>query len=554
MSQNHRLIIAMLLSIIIMIFWQEYYVIPHMPKTQFKAQEDPLVPAAIIETAKIRELLLQEQQDDRMPFINSAVRGSIHLRGAKIDDLLLKDYKEDIQTNSPQVALLHPAATSTPYYISIGWVSADKGIILPDSTTLWQTNVESLTPKSPATLTWLSPQNLLFSIKISLDEDYIFNIEQSVENNSVLDVTLKPYTTISRTLIKDKTENMIAHRGPIGVVDGKLKEIAFDDLIKEARIDFKSGIDWFGFSDKYWLTTFINHNPKAEVRFSSHPNSDMPKLQADLLYPTNTIGAGQTLTETTKAFVGAKELNILKRYQSSLNIPMFDHAVDFGKLYFITKPIFMVLNKFHAYLGNFGLAILLLTVSIKLILFPIAYKGYVGMNRLRDLQPKMKELKEQYADDTQGFQKALVELYKKEKVNPAAGCIPMILQMPVFFALYKVLYVTIEMRHAPFYGWIHDLSAPDPTSIFNLFGLIPWGPPSFMMIGVYPILMSLTMFLQQRMGPEPTDPTQAQVMKLLPLILLFTFSSFPSGMVIYWAWSNILSIIQQLLIKRLTAR
>jgi len=553
MSQNQRLILAMGISILIMFVWQEYYVTPNMHKTVVNtvAAAAPKISAA--ERVQDRGLLLSESKKDRVTFANDQVSGSINLRGARIDDLLLKRYHQTINSGSDEVVLLSPSATSAPHFITIGWVSKDKDLVLPDAHTLWRVNHASIKPHAPITLTWKNPQDVLFSIDITIDSDYMLNIEQSVSNKDNRSITLSPYAAISRGRNGDKPENMIVHQGAVAVVDGKLHEITFEDLIKETKVEFKKGINWFGFSDKYWLTTLITKTPQAEARFSSHALHGEARLQADLLYPAVHLEAGSVSAVTTKLFAGAKNLDLLEKYQREFDLPLFDRAVDFGMLYFITKPIFLVLHAFYDYIGNFGAAILLLTVLIKMLLFPIAYKGYVGMNRMRDLQPLMAELKERYKDDTSGFQKALMELYKREKVNPAAGCLPILLQMPVFFALYKVLYVTIEMRHAPFFGWIHDLSAPDPTSIFNLFGLIAWNPPTFLMIGVFPILMSLTMYIQQRLNPEPTDPIQAQMMRLLPLIFLFMFSSFPSGMVIYWAWSNVLSIIQQVLIKRITA-
>lgn len=554
MSQNQRLILAMVLSILIMSLWQKYYVIPRMPQKQIvKEYVQPSKPHQESHIIENRVDIIHKTNGERLKFSNDEISGSINLRGAKIDDLILKKYHQTIKDDSDPVTLLSPSTTVEPYFITVGWVSKDKDVILPDSNTLWTSNNLDLSSKSPATLHWTSPQGIKFSIKVSMDDDYMFIVDQSISNNYSRSVEISPYATISRGLNGQKSENVVVHQGAIAVADGKLYEITFDDLIKEGRADFQKGANWLGFSDKYWLAALISEDSNLDAKFSSYVLHGKHRVQADLLYATRSVDVGSSNSSSIKIFAGAKNLDVLEGYEEKYNLPMFDHAVDFGILYFITKPIFLLLHIFYDYIGNFGIAILLLTVFIKMLLFPIAYKGYVGMNKLRDLQPKMAELKERYKDDAQGFQKALVDLYKKEKVNPAAGCLPILMQMPVFFALYKVLYVTIEMRHAPFFGWIQDLSAPDPTSLFNLFGLIPWSPPAFLMIGVFPILMSITMYIQQKLNPEPTDPMQAKMMKMLPFIFLFMFSSFPSGMVIYWAWSNLLSIIQQVVIKKITA-
>ena len=355
---------------------------------------------------------------------------------------------------------------------------------------------------------------------------------------------------LSRSRGEAAASNAILHEGAISVVNGKLEEVTFDDIISDKKVVYENNSSWIGFSDKYWLTALIP-SFQNKARFSEFDSVSGNRFQVDQMSAPINIKKSEFAEATTLFFAGAKELEVLDNYQDDFGIALFDRSVDFGILYFVTKPIFILLNYFHKFSGNFGIAILLLTVVIKIGLFPLAYKGFKGMNKLKDLQPMMAELKEKYSGDAIAFQQATLALYKREKVNPMAGCLPIILQMPIFFALYKVLYVTIEMRHAPFLGWIKDLSVPDPTSIFNLFGLLPWSVPSFLMIGVLPILMALTMFVQQRLNPEPTDPMQAKIMKMLPLIFLFMFSSFPSGLILYWAWSNTLSILQQLFIKQI---
>jgi YidC/Oxa1 family membrane protein insertase len=381
----------------------------------------------------------------------------------------------------------------------------------------------------------------------------MFSIKQYVENKSSHKLELGNYATISRVKSESIDDNMLIHEGAIGVFDDTLKELSYDDLADKGKVVMPN-VGWLGFSDKYWLTTLMP-SASSEVisKFSVTSKNGINRYQASInSKDSQVISPGENgQWSIIYLFSGAKELELLDLYEKDLDIKLFDRAVDFGVLYFITKPIFELLHQLYDWVGNFGFAILLLTVLIKMLLFPLAHKGFKGMNRLKALQPKMMELKEKLSDKPQEFQKAMIDLYRKEKVNPMGGCLPIVLQIPIFFALYKVLYVTIEMRHAPFIWWIGDLSAPEGISIFNLFGLLSFGVPQFLMIGVFPILMALTMVIQQRLNPQPTDPIQAQVMRLLPLIFLFMFASFPSGLVIYWTWSNILSIAQQLLIKYL---
>ena len=407
---------------------------------------------------------------------------------------------------------------------------------------------------------WTNSQGILFTIDITLDDKYMFDIKTVVDaSNSSLeiqDLQIRGHISMQRARNLLVSDSRMLHEGPTGVVDGKLKEINFSDVQSENyRTNKDQKVEWLGFSDKYWLVSIISKNPGSKGTIGSFSSAfdnewHNTKFQMDLFFPIHNLNKN-TVEDSFLLFAGAKSIEILDSYQKLYNITMFDRAVDFGFLYFITKPIFLMLSYFYQLLGNFGLAIMLLTVLTKILLFPLAYKSVKSMNNIKKIQPKISKLKEQYADNNMMFQQALISLYKKEQVNPASGCLPIILQMPIFFALYKVLYVTIEMRHVPFFLWIHDLSAHDSTTIFNLFGLIPWQPPLFLMIGVLPIAMSLTMFLQQMISPQPADPTQALMMKLMPLFLLFMFAQFPSGLLIYWTWSNILSIGQQLIIKYL---
>ena len=559
MSNNIRTILAAVLSMLILIIWQHYFIKKETPHSTDKSQ--------VIPSPKDNESydvhLDDEQQHNkdiqvkvkmdagsRIPFKNNAISGSVNLVGAKIDDLILLKYKETVEKNSGDVVLLSPADTKEVYYAEFGWVTNDKKIEIPNNKTIWNAESKMLTPNNKINLTWSNAKGIKFIIMISLDDNYMFTVEQKVLG--IENVKLKPYAALSRGNYGNGKSQMIIHEGGIGVFEDKLREITFEDLDDKKLYKFSDANNgWFGFSDKYWLTAIIPEKSDLSNRFISYNSKHGKRYQTDGIM-SNIIADSKMHYNKLHFFAGAKQLSLLDKYEEKYNIKLFDRALDFGVLYFITKPIFVTLNFFYSLVGNFGIAIILLTVFIKLLLFPLAYKGFKGMNRLKDLQPEIMRLKELYGDDKVQLQKSMLEIYKKEKVNPMSGCFPILLQMPVFFALYKVLYVTIEMRHAEFYGWIKDLSAPDPTNVFTLFGLVPWDPPIFLCIGIWPIIMALTLYLQQRLNPQPTDPVQAKVMKLFPLIFLFMFASFPSGLVLYWSWSNILSITQQMLIKKMT--
>lgn len=580
MTENHRLVIAVFLSALIIVVWQLILPPENKPLTKNATSNDTEqtgvsgIDAGNMNVGadnSIKMTLAELIQDgyakgNRVAFQNTYLSGSINLVGPSIDDMKLLKYKETNDSDSPDVRLLSPKDSSDPYFISFGWIATNKSdnatndnIILPTQNTKWTSSHNKIGHDEELKLTWKNPQGIEFIIKIKSDPYYIFDITQSVANNSQHDIEIAGYTTINRMLNPNQLENnFVVNEGISGVVDTKLREISLDDLKDEKVMTFQNNIGWFGFSDKYWLVADIPYNSTNNdtVRSASYKfgaaNSKRDRYQIDIKYSDIIFQKGETLSTSHRIFIGAKELDLLEKYSAEYGIPLFDRAVDFGMLYFITKPIFILLTYFYHLIGNFGLAIILLTIVIKIILFPLAYKGFKSMNRLKDLQPRILKIRELYKDDSRMMQKAMMDLYKKENVNPMAGCLPILLQMPVFFALYKVLSVTIAMRHAPFFGWLVDLSAPDPTTIFNLFGLIDWVPPSFLMIGILPILMSGTMYIQQMLNPQPTDPVQAKVMHLLPLILMFMFKSFPSGLVLYWVCSNIFSILQQIVIKRLT--
>jgi YidC/Oxa1 family membrane protein insertase len=481
------------------------------------------------------------------------LRGSLSLEGGRIDDITLIDYRETIDPESPQIVLLSPQGSENAYFTEFGWIGPNGP--MPDRNTLWRANGTVLTPERPVTLTWDNGEGLIFSRQIAIDDEYMFTVTQRVENRRSAAVELLPYSLINRSNTPETLGFYILHEGLLGVFDGTLSEIDYDDLQEEPKgtISVQSTGGWIGITDKYWLVALLpDQSVPITARFIHTNTAGTDKYQVDTLRAALTVPAGGAVEITDRVFVGAKVVSVLDAYGEALgnNDIKFDLAVDFGWFYFITKPIFFALSYFYGLFGNYGLAILLLTVLIKAAFFPLANKSYKSMSKMKKLQPKITELREKFGDDKAGMQKEMMALYKTEKVNPAAGCLPVIVQIPVFFSLYKVLFVTIEMRHAPFFGWIQDLSAPDPTSIFNLFGLIPWTPPDFLTIGVWALLMGATMWLQQKLNPQPPDPMQAKIMMMLPIMFTFILARFPAGLVIYWCWNNILSIAQQWIIMR----
>ena len=551
MNKNSRTILAACLSLAVLFTWQLFF-LDSTAKYGSEVQvqnESPLeiTEQDIISINREKALALAKQEEIRLPFKNGLVQGSINLRGARIDDLRLLTHKETYQ--GKDVTLLSPANTQKVHYAEFGWISYDKGIDLPNSKTIWTADVKELGQNELVNLSWVNKEGTQFLISVSLDQEYMFGIEQRVTGNNVRN--LKAYSALSRSNVNPGKKEMLIHEGAIGVFNGKLSEITYSNLDKKQKYNFRDNNGgWFGFVDKYWLTAIIPSEKHSNIKFSSHVDNVSQRYQADIVSDHNP-GESENSNQKFFLYAGAKNLKVLDNYEKKYQIHLFDRAVDFGMLYFITKPMFITLNFIYRMVGNFGVAILVLTILIKMLLFPLAYKGFKGMNKLKELQPEMKRIKEAYPNDNAQLQKAMLTLYRREKINPMSSCLPIFLQMPIFFALYKVLYVTIEMRHAPFFGWIKDLSSPDPSNVFSLFGLIPWNPPAFMMIGILPIIMAGTLFLQQALNPQSGDPTQARIMKLFPLVFLFMFSSFPSGLVLYWSWSNILSILQQIIIKQI---
>ena len=490
----------------------------------------------------------------RVSVISKEVTGSISLKGARIDDVTLSQYRETLDPDSNLIDLLLKSNERNPYFIEFGWSSPD-GVKVPNGKTLWKASKEILSPDSNVTLSWDNGEGVVFYQDISIDDTFMFTVNQRVKNNSKNLITLYPYGLIRRTGEPETTRFFVLHEGPLGVFDGTLSEKSYEDL-EDAG---KKGINikpleaggWIGLTDKYWLTALLPDQKEIFNFTYRHLNSNGGQYQTDFLGKAIKIKSNSQGESLSRAFAGAKRLTLFDDYEERFDIKHFDLAIDFGWFYFLTKPFFYALSWANDYLGNFGLAILAITVIVKLVFFPLANKSYKSMAKMRNLGPEIKKLRERVGDDRQKLNQEMMNLYKKEKVNPAAGCLPILVQIPVFFALYKVLFVSIEMRQTPFFGWIKDLSVADPTSMFNLFGLLPYSTsmlPDFLNLGVWPLLMGVTMFLQQRLNPTPPDPIQAKIFAWMPVAFTFLLATFPAGLVIYWTWNNLLSICQQWLI------
>ncbi|HLJ63281.1 MAG TPA: membrane protein insertase YidC [Stellaceae bacterium] len=559
MDQQKNYIIAIVLSVAILLGFQFFVDTPRhrTPPADNQAQNQltaPTKPAEAPPTAEIKTLPRAEAlaSAPRVTIDTPRLHGSIDLMGAKIDDLALVDYHETTSPSSPEIVLLSPEGSEHPYFAEFDWSSSQP---VPGPETRWSvadTN-STLTPDHPVTLTWNNGQGLVFERRFAIDSAYMFTLTDTVRNEGAA-AALTPTAMVERVGTPPTSGTYLLHEGPLGIIDGFLQEHKYSSLKVGEPVDGTTTGGWLGITDKYWLTALIpDQKEAASVRFV-HEKSDSTDLYRTLWRGSDhALPAGGTFTHEQHIFAGAKEVDLLDHYEETLGIPRFDRAIDFGWFYWLTKPIFLTLVFFHHLLGNFGLAILLLTVIIKLVFFPLANKSYRAMSKMKLLQPEMAKLRELYGEDKAKLNQEMMALYKRVGANPMAGCLPMVIQIPVFFSLYKVLYVTIEMRHAPFYGWIHDLSAPDPTSFANLFGLIPFTPPSLLMIGAWPLIMGATMFLQQKLSPQMADPVQARMFMFLPLIFTYMLAQFPAGLVIYWAWNNLLSITQQWVIMRRAA-
>ena len=488
----------------------------------------------------------------RVPIETDALSGSINLRGARLDDLILKRYRQTVDENSPPVELLSPGTVADGYFVELGFAGEN----VPDGNTVWTgPEVPLLAEDAPIVLTWDNGAGLLFQRIIELDANYLFTVTDRVTNGGGEPVSLTPYGRTTRFQKPTTPQVFVLHEGLIGFLgeDG-LQEIDYGDIEDDRRLTYdRVPAGWLGITDKYWATALIPDPASGGTflpAFAYYDDGGTTRYQASYARDPITVPAGGSVETVSRIYAGAKVSSIIDEVGDAYAIPQFDLMIDWGWFYFITRPMFWLIDNIYQVVGNFGVAILLATIVVKLIFFPLANKSYASMAKMKMVQPKMQEIKEKHPDDRQAQQRAMMELYKTEKINPVAGCWPVLLQIPVFFALYKVLYVTIEMRHAPFFGWIQDLSAPDPTSIFNLFGLLPFGVPGFLLIGVWPLIMGITMFLQMRMNPMPPDPTQKMIFTWMPVIFTFMLATFPAGLVIYWAWNNFLSILQQGVIMR----
>ena len=558
--ENRNVIIAVILSTAILIGWSMYFEntdeaqrkrleIQGKTETQTNIQkpETPQTVKANPTKAISRSDALKES--DRVFIENSNLSGSRSLRGALIDDIILKNYRETLDKSSKPIVVLSPKKSEDGYFVESGWATTKSDVKVPDNNSVWQIREgKKLTPASPVTLEWNNREGVVFSKKIELDDKYLFKITETIRNEKSKTIELFHYSQITKNT-KPNTENFyILHEGLIGVVDKNLKEETYSTIEKEKKTyTGKSG--WFGITDKYWMSAIIPESGKSFKGEYSFANS----YKANFIISEPTIANPQKSTSNTlKIFIGAKEVYPIDNYTEKEKIDRFDLSIDWGWFYFITKPLFFVIDYIFKIVGNFGVAIIILTLLVRILFFPLNNYSFKSMAKMKVLQPEMLRIKELYKDDMKRTQQEMMALYKREKVNPLSGCLPILVQIPIFFAVYKMLFVTLEMRHAPFFGWIKDLSAADPTTIFNLFGLIPWNPPSFLMIGVWPILMGITMYFQMKLNPTPPDPIQAKIFAFFPLIMTVMLATFPSGLVVYWTVSNVLTMAQQYYIMKKT--
>ena len=558
--ENRNVIIAVILSTAILIGWSMYFENPDEAQrkrleiqgktetqTNIQKPETPQTTKANPTKAISRGEALKE--GDRVSIENSNLAGSISLRGAIIDDIVLKNYRETLDKNSKPIVVLSPKKSDEGYFVESGWATTKSDIKVPDNNSIWQIkDGKKLTPTTPVTLEWNNREGIIFTKKIEVDNKYLFKITETIRNEKNKTIELFHYSQITKNT-KPTTENFyILHEGLIGVVDKNLKEETYSTIEKEKKTYAgKSG--WFGITDKYWMSAIIPESGKSFKGEYSFANS----YKANFIISEPTIANPQKSTSATlKIFIGAKEVYPIDNYTEIEKIDRFDLSIDWGWFYFITKPLFFVIDYIFKIVGNFGVAIIILTLLVRILFFPLNNYSFKSMAKMKVLQPETLRIKELYKDDVKRTQQEMMALYKREKVNPLSGCLPILIQIPIFFAVYKMLFVTLEMRHAPFFGWIKDLSAADPTTIFNLFGLIPWNPPSFLMIGVWPILMGITMYFQMKLNPTPPDPIQAKIFAFFPLIMTVMLATFPSGLVVYWTVSNVLTMAQQYYIMKKT--
>ena len=582
MNDSKNTILAIVLSGLVLLVWQYFFGLPYLEK-QKQAQQQPQqqsqpvagspqrpqepgsgaqLPTTPVTGQPEHPISRAEAlaKSPRIEVDTPRIRGSIALAGGRIDDVALKQYHESVDPNSPDIELLSPSGSPHPFYAEFGWLApAGSAMKLPSPETVWrQQGSGSLGVDRPVTLVWDNREGLEFRRTISVDDKYLFSVRDEVVNKGQAPVTLSPYALISRHGTPPTLGYYILHEGLIGVLgDQGLQEVTYKAMDDKKRLAFNITNGWLGITDKYWAATLLPDVSAAlHAEFSAGTVGSTKTYQTDYLLDPQTIAPGTTGTAQARLFAGAKEVSVIDSYEKALHLNRFELLIDWGWFYFITKPMFKLIDYFYRLVGNFGVAILIVTVLVKLLFFPLANKSYASMAKMKALQPQMQAVRERYPDDKVKQQQEMMELYKKEKINPLAGCLPIVIQIPVFFSLYKVLFVTIEMRHAPFFGWIKDLSAPDPTTVFNLFGLISWDPSHlpvlgpFLMLGAWPLVMGVTMWLQMKLNPAPPDPTQKMMMDWMPVIFTFMLSSFSAGLVIYWAWNNLLSVIQQSIIMR----
>lgn len=586
-EDNRNLLLAITLSVVVLLGWQFFYGVPQMEKQKQIAQQNqqtqtqtapaagapapaavPGQPAtapgqpgstAVQAVAATREQALAASP--RVRIDTPKIAGSIALTGARVDDVSLKAYRETVDPNSANIILLSPLGGPNAYYSDFGWVAAPGTTVpLPNATTVWSADAQVLRPGTPLNLSWDNGQGLIFKRTISVDDNAMFTIRDEVENKGAAQVTLFPYGQVVRQGKPATLGYYVLHEGLVGNLGEQgLQEYTYDTIDKEPLLSagthgkvWRDAVGGFvGITDKYWAAAAIpDQSRKYEGRYSSVQTGTVRTYQADFLGEAVNVAPGASAASSAHLFAGAKETAAIDGYEKNLGIKRFELLIDWGWFYFITKPLFFVLDWIYKHVGNFGVAILIVTVLLKGLFFPLASKSYASMAKMKAVQPEMLAIRERYADDKMKQQQALMELYKTQKINPLAGCWPVLVQIPVFFALYKILFITIEMRHAPFFGWIKDLAAPDPTNLFNLFGALPFTPPSMLHLGIWPIIMGITMFVQMKMNPEPPDPVQKMMFTWMPVFFTFLLGSFPAGLVIYWAWNNTLSVMQQGFIMR----
>ena len=553
---SKNVLLAVILSTAVIVIWSVMFPPPEIENTTSedttiveKNESKPKAPKIKIKEPD-KKITRQDaiKQSNRINISNGKIFGTISLNGALIDDVTLKNYKETLNEDSKQVIILNPKKSENGYFLETGWATSEN-IKVPNHNSKWRViGNNTLAPKQPVTIQWNNNEGLIFEKKLTIDDKYLIIVEDSVQNLSQKNINLFHYSQITRNKKPDVQNFYILHEGLIGVVGDELKELSYEDII-EKKETYKNNSGWFGITDKYWLSAII---PQKGKNFNAEFTYDKQFKANYIITDPTIINSNQTKKNVATLFIGAKEVSVVDGYAEQSGINKFDLAIDWGWFFYFTKPIFFVIDYLYKISGNFGIAIILLTAAVRLIFFPLANYSFVSMAKMKALQPEMQRLKDLYKDDKQKIQMEMMNLYKREKVNPVSGCLPVLIQLPFFFAIYKVLFVTLEMRHAPFFGWIQDLSAPDPTTIFNLFGLIPWDPPSFLIIGIWPILMGLTMWIQQKLNPAPPDPIQAKIFMFFPFFLTILLASFPSGLVVYWTINNVLTMAQQYVIIRKT--